>query len=45
MSTIQDIHAFEERTDDYIEDYLGGSYNTDDVDKISGIANSWLFLN
>ena len=92
MSSIQDIHALEERIYDYVEDYIGGRYNEDDVlaigrrcgkitikadiqenikvgktteiypmkdlvrkgddgnpesdnDKISDIANSWLFLN
>ena len=92
MSSIQDIHALEERINDYVEEYLGGNYGTDDVltistrcgkvslkadarenikigktteiypfstlvrpsdnnaqepynDKISDIANSWLFIN
>lgn len=92
MSSIQDIHALEERIYDYVEDYLGGNYAPDDVlaisarcgkvslkadakgnikigkttevypfstlvrlgdnnaqepdnDKISDIANSWVFLN
>ena len=92
MSSIQDIHALEERIYDYVEEYLGGNYGPDDVlaistrcgkvslkadakdhikigkttevypfstlvrlgdnntkepdnDKISDIANSWLFLN
>lgn len=92
MSTIQDIHALEERIYDYVEEYLGGNYAPDDVlaistrcgkvslqadardhikmgkttevypfstlvrlgdnnaqepdnDKISDIANSWVFLN
>lgn len=92
MSSIQDIHALEERIYDYVEEYLGGNYVPDDVlaistrcgkvsliadtkehikigkttevypfstlvrlddnnapepdnDKISDIANSWLFLN
>ena len=92
MSSIQDIHALEERIYDYVEEYLGGNYGADDVlaistccgkvslkadarenikigktteiyplstlvrpgennaqepdnDKISDIANSWLFIN
>ena len=92
MSSIQDIRALEERIYDYVEDYLGGNYNEDDVlaigrrcgkitlkadaqenikvgkttelyplkdlvrtgddgnpesdnDKISDIANSWVFIN
>ena len=92
MSSIQDIHALEERIYDYVEEYLGGNYAPDDViaisircgkvslkadardhikigkttevypfsklvhlgdnnapepdnDKISDIANNWLFLN
>ena len=92
MSSIQDIHALEERIYDYVEDYIAGNYHEDDVlaistrcgkvtlnadardhikigkntevypfstlvrlgddnaqepdnDKISDIANSWLFLN
>lgn len=92
MSSIQDIHALEERIYDYVEDYISGNYHEDDVlaistrcgkvslkadareminvgktteiypfkelvrpgdngkpesdnDKISDIANSWLFLN
>ena len=92
MNTIQEIHALEERIYDYVEDYLNGDYNTDNVlaistrcgkvslkadarenikmgkttevypfstlvrlgdnnaqepdnDKISDIANSWLFIN
>lgn len=92
MSSIQDIRALEERIYDYVEDYLGGDYNEDDVlaistrcgkvslkadakdkikigktteiypfsilvrpgdnntqepdvDKISEIANSWMFIN
>ena len=91
MSSIQDIHALEERICDYVDDYIVGNYNEDDVlaistrygkvslkadakekikigkttqiyplstlvrpgdnntqepdgDKISDIANSWLFL-
>jgi len=35
MSTIQDIHALEERIYDYVEDYICGSYNADDVLAIS----------
>lgn len=35
MSTIQDIYALEDRICDYVEDYLGGSYNEDDVLAIS----------
>lgn len=92
MSSIQDIRALEERIYDYVEGYLGGDYNEDDVlaistrcgkvslkadakdkikigktteiypfsilvrpgdnntqepdvDKISEIANSWMFIN
>lgn len=92
MSTIQDIHALEDRIYDYVDDYIGGSYNEDDVlvisilcgkvslkadakekikigkttqiyplstlvrsgdnntqepdgDKISDIANSWMYIN
>ena len=92
MSSIQDIHALEERIYDYVEEYLGGNYAPDDVlaistrcgkvslkadardhikigkttevypfstlvrlsdntaqepdnDKISDIANNWMFLN
>ena len=92
MSSIQDIHALEERIYDYVEEYLGGNYAPDDVlaistrcgkvslkadardhikigkttevypfstlvrpsdnnapepdnDKISDIANSWVYLN
>ena len=92
MSSIQDIHALEERIYDFVEEYLGGNYAPDDVlaistrcgkvslkadarghikigkttevypfstlvrlsdnnaqepdnDKISDIANSWLYLN
>lgn len=92
MSSIQDIRALEERIYDYVEDYIDGDYNEDDVlaistrcgkvslkadakdkikmgkttevypfstlvrpddnnalepdvDKISDIANSWLFIN
>ena len=92
MSSIQDIRALEERIYGFVEDYIGGDYNEDDVlaissrcgkvslkadakdkikmgktteiypfstlvrpddnnaqepdvDKISEIANSWLFLN
>ena len=92
MSSIQDIRALEERIYDFVEDYIGGDYNEDDVlaissrcgkvslnadaknkikmgktteiypfstlvrpddnnasepdvDKISEIANSWLFIN
>lgn len=91
MSTIQDIHALEERIYDYVEEYLGGNYGADDLaissrcgkvslkadsrenikigkttevypfstlvrysdnntwepdnDKISDIANCWLFIN
>lgn len=92
MSSIQDIHALEERIYDYVEDYIAGNYHEDDVlaistrcgkvsliadarekikvgktteiyplsslvrpgdngnpepdnDKISDIANSWVFLN
>lgn len=92
MSTIQDIHALEERIYDFVEEYLGGNYAPDDVlaintrcgkvsikadardrikigkttevypfsdlvcigdnnvqepdyDKISEVANSWLYLN
>lgn len=91
MSNIQDIHAFAERIYDIVQNYVDGSYNTDDVlaigrrcgkitikadakeaikvskttelyplkdllrtgdngnlepdnDKISDIANNWLFL-
>lgn len=92
MSSIQDIRALEERIYDFVEDYIGGNYDADDVlaistrcgkvslkadakdkikmgkttkiypfstlvrpddnnaqepdvDKISDIANSWLFIN
>ena len=92
MSSRQDIHALEERIYDYVDDYINGGYNEDDVldisircgkvslkadakenikigkttqiyplstlvrpgdnnaqepdgDKISDIANSWVFLN
>ena len=31
MSSIQDIHALEERIYDYVEDHIGGRYNEDDV--------------
>lgn len=31
MSSIQDIHALEERIYDYVEDYIGGRYSEDDV--------------
>ena len=91
MSSIQDIHAFEQRIYDIVQDYVDGNYDTDDVlavgkrcgkiymkadakeaikvgkstelyplkdllrpgddgnqepdvDKISDIANSWVFL-
>ena len=35
MSSIQDIHALEERIYDYVEEYLGGNYAPDDVLAIS----------
>ena len=35
MSSIQDIHALEERIYDYVEDYIAGNYNEDDVLAIS----------
>lgn len=35
MSSIQDIHALEERIYDYVEEYLGGNYGADDVLAIS----------
>ena len=35
MSTIQEIHALEDRIYDYVDDYIGGSYNEDDVLAIS----------
>ena len=35
MSSIQDIRALEERIYDYVEDYIGGDYNEDDVLAIS----------
>lgn len=35
MSSIQDIHALEERIYDYVEDYIAGNYHEDDVLAIS----------
>lgn len=31
MSSIQDIHAFENRIFDIVQDYVDGNYNEDDV--------------
>ena len=31
MSSIQDIHAFEQRIYDIVQDYVDGNYDTDDV--------------
>ena len=31
MATIQDIHAFEERIYDIVQDYVDGNYDPDDV--------------
>lgn len=31
MSSIQEIHAFEEQIYDIVQDYVDGNYNTDDV--------------
>ncbi len=35
MSSIQDIHAFNERIYDVVQDYADGNYNTDDILAIS----------
>ena len=35
MSTIQDIHEFEQRIYDIVQDYINDNYNTDDVLAIS----------
>lgn len=51
MANIQDIHAFEEKIYDIVQDYIDENYDVDDegqkepdVDKINDIANSWVFL-
>ena len=35
MSSIQEIHAFEQRIYDIVQDYVDGNYNTDDILAIS----------
>lgn len=35
MSSIQDIHALEVRIYDYVDDFINGRYNEDDVLAIS----------
>ena len=43
MSNLQDIHAFAERIYDIVQDYVVGNPEPDN-DKISDIANSWVFI-